>query len=89
MIRAITFIASLITVSAFAPISRTTGSSLKMSFANEIGAQPPLGFWDPLGLLSGADQSRFDRLREVEIKHGKLCLNYNSNYFVKIFILKI
>ena len=34
-----------------------------MGFESEIGAQPPLGFWDPLGLLADADQERFDRLR--------------------------
>jgi hypothetical protein len=43
-----------------------------MSFESEIGAQAPLGFWDPLGLLNGADQARFDRLREVEVKHGRI-----------------
>ena len=37
-----------------------------------IGAQPPLGFWDPLGLLATADQARFDRLRTVETKHGRI-----------------
>ncbi|CAM9815517.1 unnamed protein product, partial [Heterosigma akashiwo] len=42
-----------------------------MSFENEIGVQAPLGFWDPLGLLAEADQERFDRLRTVEIKHGR------------------
>ena len=39
-----------------------------------IGAQPPLGFWDPLGLLKDADQARFDRLRYVETKHGRICM---------------
>jgi hypothetical protein len=43
-----------------------------MSFESEIGAQPPLGFWDPLGLLNDADQERFDRLRYVETKHGRI-----------------
>jgi hypothetical protein len=38
-----------------------------MEFETEIGAQPPLGFWDPLGLLKDADQARFDRLRYVSI----------------------
>jgi hypothetical protein len=28
---------------------------------------------DPLGLLKNADQERFDRLRSVEIKHGRVC----------------
>ncbi|GMI10302.1 hypothetical protein TrLO_g6769 [Triparma laevis f. longispina] len=48
-------------------------TSLK-AFENEIGSQPPLGFWDPLGLLEDADQERFDRLRYVEIKHGRIAM---------------
>jgi hypothetical protein len=45
-----------------------------MAFENEVGAQPPLGFWDPLGLLAEADQDRFDRLRFVEVKHGRVAM---------------
>jgi len=51
-----------------------SSSALKMGFENEIGAQAPLGFWDPLGLLDSADQERFDRLRTVEIKHGRIAM---------------
>jgi len=43
-----------------------------MGYENAIGAQAPLGFWDPLGLLKDADQERFDRLRTVETKHGRI-----------------
>ena len=43
-------------------------------FRNSLGAQPPLGFWDPLGLLKDADQERFDRLRYVELKHGRISM---------------
>jgi hypothetical protein len=39
-----------------------------------IGAQAPLGFWDPLGLLKDADEERFERLREVETKHGRISM---------------
>lgn len=49
-------------------------SALKMTFESEIGAQPPIGFWDPLGLVADADQERFDRLRYVEIKHGRIAM---------------
>ena len=45
-----------------------------MEWENAIGAQPPLGFWDPLGLLKEADQARFDRLRYVETKHGRISM---------------
>ena len=48
-----------------APATRSTSSSLKMQFSEALGAQAPLGFWDPLGLLKDADQERFDRLRYV------------------------
>lgn len=60
---------------AFAPSGRVARfSALKMDFSSEIGAQPPLGFWDPLGLLTDADEERFNRLREVEIKHGRISM---------------
>merc|ERR1712238_494205 len=32
------------------------------------------GFWDPLNLLDGADQEKFDRLRYVELKHGRISM---------------
>jgi len=43
-----------------------------MGFEKEIGAQPPLGFFDPLGYLSGANQETFDTLRYAEMKHGRI-----------------
>lgn len=45
-----------------------------MSFESELGAQAPLGYWDPLYLVENADQERFDRLRYVEIKHGRISM---------------
>lgn len=62
---------------AFAPVqqaTRASASSPLRAFEDEIGAQPPLGFFDPLGLLDGADAARFNRLRYVEIKHGRVCM---------------
>ncbi|CAM9973366.1 unnamed protein product [Discosporangium mesarthrocarpum] len=44
------------------------------SFESEIGVQAPLGFYDPAGLLKNADQERFERLRYVEIKHGRISM---------------
>ena len=73
MFRALAIVASFMGASAFAPATRAVkSSSLKMGFENAIGAQAPLGFWDPLGLLKDADQARFERLREVEVKHGRI-----------------
>ena len=53
-----------------APVAKTT--SAINAFESELGAQPPLGFYDPLGFLDRADQETFDRLRYVELKHGRV-----------------
>jgi len=55
-----------------APAQTGKASTALNAFESELGAQPPLGFFDPLGLLDDADQERFDRLRYVEIKHGRI-----------------
>ena len=74
------FALSLLTGSAaaFAPNGASSRAALQeqrhMAFEDEIGAQPPIGFWDPLGLLKNADQARFDRLRYVETKHGRIAM---------------
>eukprot|EP00549_Striatella_unipunctata_P009860 CAMPEP_0118707214 /NCGR_PEP_ID=MMETSP0800-20121206/21053_1 /TAXON_ID=210618 ORGANISM="Striatella unipunctata, Strain CCMP2910" /NCGR_SAMPLE_ID=MMETSP0800 /ASSEMBLY_ACC=CAM_ASM_000638 /LENGTH=77 /DNA_ID=CAMNT_0006609963 /DNA_START=30 /DNA_END=259 /DNA_ORIENTATION=- len=69
-------IASLIaSAAAFAPVKDAkTVVSTNMAFESEIGAQPPLGFYDPLGLLEDADTARFERLRYVELKHGRISM---------------
>jgi len=41
---------------------------------NELGAQPPLGFWDPVGFVSGEGAKDFRKYREAEIKHGRLAM---------------
>jgi len=68
--------ASLIaSAAAFAPSQqggRTSSVATNMAFENELGAQPPLGFFDPLGLVASGDREKFDRLRYVELKHGRI-----------------
>ena len=66
-------LASLIaSAAAFAPSQVAKSSTALNAFESELGVQPPLGFFDPLGLLDDADQERFDRLRYVEVKHGRI-----------------
>ena len=75
LFRVTVLLVSLLSAAAFAPRSvRSISNALKMGFESELGAQPPLGFWDPLGLLDDADQARFDRLRIVETKHGRISM---------------
>eukprot|EP00593_Proboscia_inermis_P002799 CAMPEP_0171292668 /NCGR_PEP_ID=MMETSP0816-20121228/313_1 /TAXON_ID=420281 /ORGANISM="Proboscia inermis, Strain CCAP1064/1" /LENGTH=199 /DNA_ID=CAMNT_0011762541 /DNA_START=1 /DNA_END=600 /DNA_ORIENTATION=+ len=57
---------------AFAPAVVQKATTSLHAFESELGVQEPLGFYDPLGLLDDADQERFDRLRYVELKHGRI-----------------
>mmetsp|Transcript_9034 Transcript_9034/g.22395 ORF Transcript_9034/g.22395 Transcript_9034/m.22395 type:complete len:205 (+) Transcript_9034:114-728(+) len=60
--------------SAFAPAQQAATSTSLKAFESELGAQEPLGFYDPLGFVEDGDQAKFDRLRYVEIKHGRICM---------------
>jgi len=78
MFRTLCLLALAASAAAFAPsgVKRTRAGrrAMSMDFKSEIGAQPPLGFWDPFGYLDGASQERFDRLRAVETKHGRISM---------------
>ena len=77
--------ASLIaSAAAFAPAAQKSSSTaLNMAFESELGAQPPLGFFDPLGLVADGDQETFDRLRFVELKHGRISMLAVVGYLVQ------
>ena len=67
---------------AFAPAKQAATSTTLKAFEDELGAQPPLGFFDPLGMVADGDQEKFDRLRYVEIKHGRICMLGVVGYLV-------
>ena len=71
------------TAAAFAPAKQAARSTaVSASFEDALGAQPPLGFFDPLGMVADGDQEKFDRLRYVEIKHGRICMLGVVGYLV-------
>ena len=75
------FASIIASAAAFAPVSQKSAStSLAASFENEVGAQAPLGFFDPFGVVQGGDQETFDRLRYVEIKHGRIAMLAVAGY---------
>ncbi|GAX26374.1 hypothetical protein FisN_2Hh208 [Fistulifera solaris] len=77
-------LASLIaSAAAFAPAQKTAQSTALRAFEDELGAQPPLGFFDPLGLVTDGDQEKFDRLRFVELKHGRISMLAVVGYLVQ------
>jgi len=50
------------------------------AFESELGVQPPVGFWDPLGLSADGDMATFRRRRVTEIKHGRICMLATMGY---------
>lgn len=78
-------LASLVaSATAFAPAAKPAKtSSLSASFENDFGATLPLGFWDPLGLVADGDEAKFNRLRGVEIKHGRIAMVAIVGYLVQ------
>lgn len=49
------------------------GPALK-AFEQELGVQPPVGYWDPCGLSKDGDLTNFNRRRTVELKHSRVCM---------------
>ena len=67
---------------AFAPAAKQATTTSLASFEDELGAQAPLGFFDPLGMVSDGDAEKFERLRYVEIKHGRISMLAVVGYLV-------
>merc|ERR1712176_1630863 len=77
-----------LTGSAWGDWANYTDSPLRAAAApdlsKELGACPPLGFWDPLGLSKYEDPNvavaQFKRRRVIEIQHGRVsmlaCIGY-------------
>jgi len=66
------------------PATRSASTQLQAAFEDDFGATLPLGFWDPLGLVADGDQAKFDRLRYVEIKHGRISMLAIIGYLVSV-----
>jgi hypothetical protein len=47
---------------------------LNMAIEDELGVQPAIRFYDPLGLLDLFSEAQFEQLRFIESKHGCLSL---------------
>lgn len=61
---------------AFRPISMAAPkmSSLQMTAKNIPGAVAPLGYFDPLGLANDKSPIQVKKIREAELKHGRLAM---------------
>jgi light-harvesting complex I chlorophyll a/b binding protein 1 len=69
-----------------AKVVRQAAAAPVADFSSELGATPPLGFWDPLGLSKANDPQvaafQFKRRRIIEIQHGRVAMLATTGYIV-------
>ncbi|EJK58980.1 hypothetical protein THAOC_20854 [Thalassiosira oceanica] len=84
MMKSIAALALVGSAAAFAPapVQQKSTALYENPLANELGAQAPLGFFDPLGACADGDKENFDRLRWVELKHGRISMLAVVGYLV-------
>lgn len=69
-----------VSAAAFAPAKSASKNSALEALApkDEIGAMPPLGFFDPLNFCKngpyGSETENFYHYRGVEVKHGRIAM---------------
>merc|ERR1719159_1815552 len=83
--KVIATLALLSSATAFTPgaqKSRSSSALAEKPFADALGAQAPLGLWDPLGIVADGDQKNFDHFREQEIRHGRISMLAVVGYLV-------
>jgi len=57
-------------------------STVVRAFEDELGVQPPVGYWDPMGLAKDGDVGEFRRRREAELKNGRVAMFATMGYIV-------
>merc|ERR1712232_1090821 len=59
---------------------QSNAKTVLAAFESELGVQPPVGFWDPLGFTKDGSEANFKRRRATELKHGRIsmlaCMGY-------------
>jgi len=64
------------------PFNDGQGFFAQFDPSKELGACPPLGYWDPFGMMAFQDEEKFRRNRELELKHGRICMAATIGMFV-------
>ncbi|CAJ1404447.1 unnamed protein product [Effrenium voratum] len=63
-----------LTAGHISPFNDGQGAFAQFDPSKELGACPPLGYWDPFGMMAFQDEAKFLRNRELELKHGRICM---------------
>jgi len=56
------------------PFNDGQGFFAQFDASKELGACPPLGYWDPFGMMAFQDEEKFKKNRDLELKHGRVCM---------------
>lgn len=65
-----------------ARVQKEKGRCGLKAFEDELGVQPPLGYFDPLGLSKDGDFGEFYRRREAELKNGRVAMYATIGYII-------
>lgn len=57
-----------------APVARTTSAVSAFTAETMPGALAPMGFFDPLGFATDADEATLKKYREAEVTHGRVAM---------------
>lgn len=52
----------------------SAGSATTTRLSAMVGSTAPMGSFDPLGLMKGKSEAESNRLRECELKHGRVAM---------------
>ncbi|CAJ1363159.1 unnamed protein product [Effrenium voratum] len=63
-----------LTAGHISPFNDGQGAFAQFDPSKELGACPPLGYWDPFGMMAFQDEAKFRKNRELELKHGRICM---------------
>lgn len=92
MFRVTVLLASLLAVAAFSPrfsASRGNVRALSMKFENEVGALPPTGFWDPLGMICHAIVFLICPIPSSLQENHSLCHGYSYVLYSRLFFAEL
>jgi hypothetical protein len=77
MFRTIVTLSALASAAAFSPMPLKSGlksKSIKMAAEDMVGSLAPVGFFDPLQLSAGKSDGELKKIREAELKHGRVAM---------------
>ena len=79
----------LASAAAFAPARNAAPRVAPLAafdIKSQIGAQMPLGYFDPIGLMKDADEETFTFYRNVELKHGRIAMMAVLGTYISFYI---